>query len=588
MNCYRKNTYVLSTLLLLASQISLVTLFLFLSSNEVLSLFVFTEAFAPVTYKSDVVTTSLASSKITKKQSAIYDGSEFVSILSFLKYVGVPVQDEDGNDVTFIPQTRSGYMNFVTFKEGNDRMLGVECKDCSDEDEDEIKLRKMSDGTYLYEESIVAIPNKAGFTDAAVISTAHAALCGVHVGAVSSRAGDEYSLMEKIVVLGGGEYACFVALALTALGSRVTLVTTRPMQLKDTPLNPLRESKVEAMSPVVGEEDQGFAEYLVEFDSVIDTLDDEAKFVNVKLIDEGVKRLVGEYGVGAKLKQAHQCQRYISTLTKSQEIVLKEGLLFARPPVLTYQSRIEKQVTLNDLVYLPYPPGFQNTLAKIFDKGLLLPVDRNENGANGRKKSFVRGCSFPDYAELEIWPKDTTDGAAVRYGFPGIKELTLEARVDEMMGSLQSKDKNDRRKSKSENPFVLDSYCIEDIQEEIIDKKRNAVVFVSASYCTTCRSITPQYTRMARISKEEKNSDLFFVKANTVGKGGKRLSKILGVESVPTFLLFKNGERYGDSFGITKLPSKKLDAIIENMESGSEWDPSLIMGEESKRRTRIQ
>lgn len=265
MNCYRKNTYVLSTLLLLASQISLVTLFLFLSSNEVLSLFVFTEAFAPVTYKSDVVTTSLASSKITKKQSAIYDGSEFVSILSFLKYVGVPVQDEDGNDVTFIPQTRSGYMNFVTFKEGNDRMLGVECKECSDEDE--IKLRKMSDGTYLYEESIVAIPNKAGFTDAAVISTAHAALCGVHVGAVSSRAGDEYSLMEKIgmyhlfsnrlkfitvtytelyfcvVVLGGGEYACFVALALTALGSRVTLVTTRPMQLKDTPLNPLRESK---------------------------------------------------------------------------------------------------------------------------------------------------------------------------------------------------------------------------------------------------------------------------------------------------------------------------------------------------------
>jgi len=65
------------------------------------------------------------------------------------------------------------------------------------------------------------------------------------------------------------------------------------------------------MSPVVGEEDQGFAEYLVEFDSVIDTLDDEAKFVNVKLIDEGVKRLVGEYGVGAKLKLAHQCERYV-------------------------------------------------------------------------------------------------------------------------------------------------------------------------------------------------------------------------------------------------------------------------------------
>ena len=46
----------------------------------------------------------------------------------------------------------------------------------------------------------------------------------------------------KAVVLGGGDYACYLAKALDVLGADVTLVTTRPMALKDTPLNPLRDA----------------------------------------------------------------------------------------------------------------------------------------------------------------------------------------------------------------------------------------------------------------------------------------------------------------------------------------------------------
>ena len=43
-------------------------------------------------------------------------------------------------------------------------------------------------------------------------------------------------------------------------------------------------------------------------------------------------------------------------------------------------------------------------------------MDRNELGSHANKDIFVRGCSFPDYGEIEIWPQDTTDGASVRYG----------------------------------------------------------------------------------------------------------------------------------------------------------------------------
>ena len=49
-----------------------------------------------------------------------------------------------------------------------------------------------------------------------------------------------------MVLLGGGEYACVVAnasYAMDSLGADGSLVTsTRPMSLKDTPLNPLRDS----------------------------------------------------------------------------------------------------------------------------------------------------------------------------------------------------------------------------------------------------------------------------------------------------------------------------------------------------------
>ena len=203
--------------------------------------------------------------------------------------------------------------------------------------------------------------------------------------------------------------------------------------------------------------------------------------------------------------------RYISTLTQSQRLVLKEGILFARDPVLQYQKEIEKSVDVDfgsktesnkdsdiesAILKLPAPSNYGLMLQKLFDANIIFPTDRNENGSHKNKKVFVRGCSFPDYAEIEIWPADSTDGASVRYGFPGIADLALEAKVQKMMGNnagitsrrkRRQKKERKRRKKEQSNPFVMDIDSLDDLKEEVVDTEKDAVLFVSAPYCKLCR-----------------------------------------------------------------------------------------------------
>jgi Thioredoxin. len=306
-------------------------------------------------------------------------------------------------------------------------------------------------------------------------------------------------------------------------------------------------------------------------------------------------------------------------LTKSQEIVLEEGILFAREPVLKYQKDIEKvdeifgkveKIKESDLskeqedddmemeqeeryTRLPVPMQYGKMIQKLLDSKVIFPTDRNENGSHKNKDVFVRGCSFPDYAEIEIWPADSTDGATVRYGFPAIGELTLETKLDKMMGSARKKSSTNKKKRAKEkriqeNPFVLEIDSLEDVKEEIVNCKKDAVLFVSAPYCKLCRSINPLFTRMARISKEEKQSDLLFAKASSAGKEGKQLTFTLNIDSVPTFVLFKKGQRYGEPFGVVKLPSKKLDTAIDYLLNDKEWESSIIGMETNVRRTKLK
>ena len=147
-----------------------------------------------------------------------------------------------------------------------------------------------------------------------------------------------------------------------------------------------------------------------------------------------------------------------------------------------------------------------------------------------------------------------------------------------------------KKKKKVENPFVIEIESLGDITDEIRNTKKDAILFVSAPYCRLCRSIGPQYNRMARLSKEELNSDLQFAKATTgTNKAMKQLTFTLKIDSVPTFVLFRKGERYGEPLNVGKLPSVKLNRAIEGLKTGKDWDPEILEIKEggTKMRTKI-
>ena len=55
------------------------------------------------------------------------------------------------------------------------------------------------------------------------------------------------------------------------------------------------------------------------------------------------------------------------------------------------------------------------------------------------------------------------------------------------------------------------------------------------------------------------------------------ISRLLGVDAVPAFVLFQDGKRYGDTLSISKLPSKKLDFALDFMKSGKKWDRGAFL-----------
>lgn len=532
---------------------------------------------------------------ITKRQTAVFDGAEFVSIASVLKEeesLNLFTSHDWGSSTDRMPSKKAGYMTFITgniyFNSTNERILailksgppprkseGEGVEDLVGKSETSNTSIQIEEGISIYKDSITTIPKTISDEDA--ISTAAAAL------SVRCASGDSHQC--DSVILGGGDYACFVAKALSCLAkkNRVSLVTTRPMSLKDTVLNPLRGSEVQVIPPVVGEEERGFSDVFGIFDAVIDTLGDEGKLWASETLQQGVGKVFGEVGVSSKLKRCNNCNRYISTLTHSQQIILQEGIIFARDPVLTYQKNIENcnldDVRSNgqfDLMSLPCPSNYNVILQQLFNNNIIFPSDSNEMGAHKNKNVFVRGCSFPDYAEIEIWPSYTVDGAPLRFGFPAAKELALETKIDKMMAG-NTVDMEVTNKRAQRNPYVASLESLKDVRSWIIEEKKDAVVFFAAPYCKTCRSINPLYTRMARISKDVKgDAEFLFAKASITGKAGKQLTFTFNIDSVPTFVLFRQGKQFGDPFGIVKLPSKRLGKALDCLKSGHDWDPDIL------------
>ena len=90
----------------------------------------------------------------------------------------------------------------------------------------------------------------------------------------------------------------------------------------------------------------------------------------------------------------------------------------------------------------------------------------------------------------------------------------------------------------------MDVNGVEGLNRQIVSPRKHAVFFCSASWCRTCRSHKPQYTKIAREAGDENVDDgkeeITFAEADTTGTQGKILSRYLDVDTVPAFVLFKS------------------------------------------------
>ena len=75
---------------------------------------------------------------------------------------------------------------------------------------------------------------------------------------------------------------------------------------------------------------------------------------------------------------------------------------------------------------------------------------------------------------------------------------------------------------------------------------------------------------------------ILYAKADTGGEVGKDLSRLLKVDAVPAFILFRDGRRFGPTLSISRIPSKKLSAAIDMLESGMDWDAQTLQQSEEQ------
>jgi len=515
---------------------------------------------------------------VAKQRVAVVDGPEWAWLQNFLNQ-----NDEGSSSSSKQPTSTHGYMAVLagTTTDG-DRVVGIQANNDKNDDNDdnENHLVDLGNGAFLYKDSAATVPSKVNYDDA--ISTMVASLTGIHhaIPKIEKVGGSGQTFVSgKVVVMGGNDYAKFCAEGLSALGSSVYLVTTRGVKCND--------KSVKVLTPATGELELGFSEVVGEFDTLVDTMIDEARLMEkgkpVVDNDEDVLYNIGGSGVLSLLKQRHKCQRYLSTQPMAQKMVGDAGVLFGPGKVKNREKDIVSKVSsrrappASEYQSIVPPKDFGSTVQTLLEKNVLF------SSKNGGDDVMVRGWELQDFWESASWPRDS-NGANVRYGLPVIDDIDFDAEMineapatsNPVVRRLNDDDEIVSQSTKKQkNPDVLDVDSVSDLNQHVLTSEKNCVLFMSASWCRTCKYLQSPYSRMAReISRE--HEDLFFAKANTAGMKGKEIGKALDVDAVPTFVLFREGKRYGNPLSISRLPSKKLDWAVEHLASGREWDSETL------------
>jgi hypothetical protein len=137
---------------------------------------------------------------VSKKKIAVIDGSEWISIQNYLKLPPAPI-----GKMTVVTGT--------TLTTG-DRVVGIECPILHETGDSHDEIIMLSSNCQLYANSVASIPKD--LKDDLAMSTLVASLSAIHCALPtrSSNIGgskDEFQHQGRVVVVGGSEYACFVA-----------------------------------------------------------------------------------------------------------------------------------------------------------------------------------------------------------------------------------------------------------------------------------------------------------------------------------------------------------------------------------------
>eukprot|EP00536_Pseudo-nitzschia_multiseries_P016715 jgi/Psemu1/263824/estExt_Genewise1Plus.C_12080013 len=364
--------------------------------------------------------------------------------------------------------------------------------------------------------------------------------------------------------------------------------------------------KLEILKPAVGDSELGFASYVGDFDSLVDTIGNErTSFGQDSFEGEGSDFMSLGESTLQMLKSRHKCYNYVSTLTNSQDIVASEGLFGGPGKADGYSAKVGNPSFLTrsrDCRSIDPPADIGGTLEALLKNGVIL-TEKQRKKACSKKSDAIRGWSLSDFWEQVSWPRDSSGSGTTRFGLPVREDpdeddfMISEAPYDPSQvnrnvspdddyddvgefktpsPSSRSPSSNRNNRAIQKNPYVLNIMDMDGLQSEIVKPQKNCIMFMSARFCKTCKTINPAYTRMARISHDGGNaSDFTFVKAETSGASGKHLAAQLGVRAVPSFVFVREGKILGQTY-VSKLPSPKIDQALQLLKSGAKWDNSIL------------